>query len=290
MNWEYLRSDEMAAAIEKSGGLCVLALGCLERHGPHLPLGTDSLACKTAVELAAELEYAVVFPTGMWLGDVVGSHALEKPKYPGFIGLNPHTLLTVLEELCDEIARNGFRKILICNAHGGNTGLLDYFLRAQGYKKKNYATLWTRIYDNISANPERLLAHIEANRAEYAMVTEADCDVLRKFIDMGGFGGGHADFEETARIMGAYPQLVAQDRYELESGLSTHRSDYLSAMGVNCTNGWGANHPNHFDGFSSAGCTETLGQAINLYTARRLAKIFKVLKADEECVKIATRT
>lgn len=33
--------------------------------------------------------------------------------------MNPHTMLTILEELCDEIARNGFRKILLANAYNG---------------------------------------------------------------------------------------------------------------------------------------------------------------------------
>lgn len=36
------------------------------------------------------------------------------------------------------------------------------------------------------------------------------------------------------------------------------------------------------------GCTETIGQAFNLFCARRLANIFKVLKEDEECIRIAT--
>ena len=288
MNWEYLRSDEMKEAIEKSGGLCVLPLGCLEKHGNHLPLGTDSLEGRTAVEMAAELEYAVVFPTGMWFGDVMGAHSRINPKDPGFIGLNPHTLLTVLEELCDEIARNGFRKILICNSHGGNKPLLSFFLRCQGYKQKNYATMWTMTSDKTQHNPELLLAYYKEHRAEYPMLTDHDFDVLQHFIDMGGFGGGHADFNETARIMGAYPELVDTTRYEVESGLSTHRADYLADLGVDCKGAWGANYPNNFSGFSSEGCTKTLGEAHNLYSARRLANIFKVLKEDEECVNIAT--
>ena len=43
MKWEYLREEEFEGAIERSGGLCVMTLGCLEKHGQHLPVGTDSL-------------------------------------------------------------------------------------------------------------------------------------------------------------------------------------------------------------------------------------------------------
>ena len=43
MNWECLREDQFQEAIERSGGVCVLPLGCLERHGAYCPVGTDSL-------------------------------------------------------------------------------------------------------------------------------------------------------------------------------------------------------------------------------------------------------
>ena len=45
MKWEYLREEEFEEAIERCGGLCVIPLGCLEKHGQHLPVGTDSLKC-----------------------------------------------------------------------------------------------------------------------------------------------------------------------------------------------------------------------------------------------------
>ncbi len=290
MNWEFLRSDEMAEAIEKSGGLCVLPLGCSEKHGPHMPVGTDGLQGKFTCEMAAELEYAVVFPTGFWLGDMVAVHGKgEKSTNKGAISLNPHTLLTVLEELCDEIARNGFRKILIVNAHGGNKPLLDFFLRAQGYKNKNYATMVTFICDKVSHKAQEAYPYFLEHRAEYPMLTDQDLEVLKDYASRpDGFGGGHADFSECSWMMGQYPHLIAEDRYDLESGRSTKRGQYLTDLGVTCFGGYNAKFPNAFDGYAPHGCSQTIGQAMNLYNARRLAHIFKVLKEDEECVKIAT--
>ena len=43
MLWENLREEEFTQAIEKSGRLCVMPVGCLEMHGQHLPLNTDCL-------------------------------------------------------------------------------------------------------------------------------------------------------------------------------------------------------------------------------------------------------
>ncbi len=293
MNWEYLRSDEMKAAIEKSGGLCVMPLGCTEKHGQHMPLGTDALQVKHHVELAAEMEDVVVFPTGMWLGDMVGLQSRNTPekveKCHGGIGLSPHTLLTVMEELCDEIARNGFRKILIVNCHGGNKAFLDFFLRTQGYKQKNYATMVTHSWKEVVDKADVAYAYFKEHRAEYPMLTDSDMEVLKSFAEReGGWGGGHAHFMETAFMMGKYPELIATDRFELVSGLSTHKMDYLTDLGVTCKGGYAANYPNVISGYPSTGCTETIGQAFNLFCARRLAKIYKVLKEDEECVRIAT--
>ena len=286
MNWEHLREEEFKGAIEKSGGLCVVPLGCIEKHGQQLPVGTDGLAVTGIVQQAAELEDVVVFPTGYWLGDLTGAHARKDPiasGHAGYISLKPTTLLTVLEELCDEIARNGFRKILIVNGHGGNQALLSYFMRTQSYETKSYATMAVNHWDKTDY-PHYLVEH----REEYPMLTDEDIEVLKGYQEK-GFGGGHADFRETARIMGLHPQLIATDRYDAESGLSTHRSDHLKELGVSIVNSWAINYPNAIEGYPSFGCTETIGQAIVAREARRLAKIFKVLKEDEECVRIARR-
>ena len=112
MLWEDLREEEFEGAIEKSGGVCVRPIGCLEMHGQHLPVGTDGLKGQALAEMAAEKTGAVVFPSGLWLGDVMGAHKLQDPasrQRSGYISLSPELLLNILTELCDEIARNGFR-------------------------------------------------------------------------------------------------------------------------------------------------------------------------------------
>ena len=62
MKWEFLREEEFEGAIERSGGLCVLPLGCIEKHGQHLPVGCDSIHSRSLVEMAAELEDVMIFP------------------------------------------------------------------------------------------------------------------------------------------------------------------------------------------------------------------------------------
>lgn len=290
MKWEYLREEEFKQAIEKSGGLCVMCLGCIEKHAQHLPVGTDSLGGDKIVELAAEKAGVVMFPTTMWLGDVVSSHAVDDPdamRKQGFIGINPHTLLTVLEELCDEIARNGFRKILLCNYHGGNNGLISYFLRAQCYKKKGYATMSCQAFALDSRlKPANMLSESERDPEYFSMLTNEDRDTLKRFSEP-DITDGHAGFGETMIIYGTYPELVAPERFEAEDGISTHRADYLSKLGVNFGYAWSSNYPNSYAGTAPIGCSKTIGEAAVKISVDRLAKIFEAIRDDEECVKMA---
>ena len=291
MKWEYLREEEFDSAIEKSGGLCVMVLGCLEKHGQHLPVGTDSLKGDKLVELAAEKAGVVMFPTAMWLGDVSCHHSVEHPENCscyGFVSIKTETLLTVLEELCDEIARNGFTKILFLNSHGGNRALLDFFIKAQIYKHKSYATMWTGAYFLEDLEPSKILDIIEPRRAEFDMLTEEDMETLRRFAKdaPGSLSTGHGSFCETALVYGTHPSLVAPEKFEADYGLSTHRADYLAKEKVNFGYSWSSNYPNHLNGLNPVGCTESIGKAMVKITAERLARIFKMLKEDEEVLKM----
>ncbi len=286
MIWDNLREEEFEGAIEKSGGLCVIPLGCLEKHGQHLPVGTDYISAMDAALLAAKTEDVVIFPVGAWLGEVSCFHSFKDPKEArlrGCIGIKQETILKVLEELCDEIARNGFRKILILNGHGGNGAMLSHFVRCQTYENKPYATMSTFVLDFPGFEPMRLIETLTVRKDEFPYITKADIETLKKYAKT-GYGGGHADFRETALIMAHDKALVREDRYDAETGESNHRTDYLSRLGVNSANQWLANYPNSYNGLPPFGCSETIGRAMMQISAERLVKIFKVLKADEDCV------
>jgi len=289
MKWENLREEEFNDAIKRSGGLCVMCLGCLEKHGQHLPVGTDSLKGDKIVELASEKADVMMFPTTMWLGDVSSAHIFENPektKKHGFIGMNPNTLMTVLEELCDEIARNGFTKILLCTSHGGNTNLVGFFTRSQFYKKKNYMTMFCKAYDFATQlQPGNVLEAAKADPEYFSMLTEEDLKTLERFAET-GTGGGHADFRETALTFGTHPHLVAPDRFDAEDGSNIGKLKFPADSGINTYATWLANIPNAFSGYAPIGCTATIGEAYLKLSVDRLSKIFEHVKNMTECEEI----
>lgn len=287
MKWEDLRADQMAEAVERSGGLCLFPLGCLEKHGYHLPLGTDSLRGKAAVEAAAELADVMVFPTGMWLGDMIGSKSEPVGNNHGAISLNPHTLITVVEELLDEIARNGFRKILIIRCHGGNSSLISYIMRSHFDKKRDYALMSTAFSDSVTKNPVKMYEYLLENRKDYPMLGDEEFAVLKKFADLGKWGGGHGDFVETAQIYGCRPELVEPKHFEVANGLHNGRDHYLTKeLEVEIAGAWSATHPHSYNGYDPVGCNRAIGEAFFKYAVERFAKIARVLKEDEKCIDI----
>src|SRR5258708_6425446 len=83
VRWEELTAEDFRSAIQKSQGTCLLPFGILEKHGPHLPLGTDLLNVRHAALAAAQQEFAVVYPE-YYFGQIFEArHALSGTLYTG---------------------------------------------------------------------------------------------------------------------------------------------------------------------------------------------------------------
>ncbi len=107
MNWmqvrSYLEHDDRA----------VLPLGSTEQHG-YLRLTVDCILPERVAVEAAEPLGIPVFPL---LAYGVTPYFRE---FPGSISLKVETHLRVVRDILDSMAHSGFRRILICNGHGGN--------------------------------------------------------------------------------------------------------------------------------------------------------------------------
>jgi len=125
VKWEELTAADFRDAIQQSKGTCLLPFGILEKHGPHLPLGTDLLNVRHASLQAAQQEFAVVFPQ-YYFGQI-----FEAKHEPGTVAYSMELQLKLLQETTDEMARNGCKKIVIVNGHGGNEHLIPFFAQAQ---------------------------------------------------------------------------------------------------------------------------------------------------------------
>jgi creatinine amidohydrolase len=141
VRWEELTAGDFQSAVQKSGGTCLLPFGIIEKHGPHLPLGTDLINVRYVSEHAAEQEYTVVFPPYFY------GQIFEARHEPGTLAYSARLQLELLQETTDEMARNGCKKILIVNGHGGNNNFLPYFAQSQ------LAALLTIMWSTCTCGP-----------------------------------------------------------------------------------------------------------------------------------------
>ena len=273
MLWENLREEEFSSAILESGKVCVLPIGCLEMHGQHLPVGTDTKTCYYIAKEAAKIEPVCVFP-GLYFGDVLGLY-----NWHGTIALSTELLLNLLTELCAEIARNGFKKILILNGHGGNLGLLQNFLRKCGSMKKDYAVMVRNDFQFFARDIQR---ELDGGRA-FPELTGEDIAYLRSCV-RDNIASGHADNTETSIMMEIDPELVRLDRASALDGRSTKSTAYLSERGIGIKGSahfWLADYPNSFAGERVEGSSDRIGKAILRRRIELQAEAVRRIKEDD---------
>ncbi|MBN1975855.1 MAG: creatininase family protein [Anaerolineae bacterium] len=246
MQWEELTAPEFAKAVRETG-VCVIALGVVERHSDHLPLGTDYLLGHKIACMAAEKEPAVVFPP-FYFGQIY-----EARCFPGTITVEPTLLLQLIQGVFDEIGRNGLKKIIAFNAHGGNNQLLGFLLQASLWEEKPYA-----IYmPTEGMTPERQKAWEALRETDY---------------------GGHACEWETSAVFGARPDLVRMDRVPEEPAKPLGRLGHLPPTYTGIW--WYADYPDHYAGDARPATLEK-GQALIQMGADTLAEYIAAVKADE---------
>jgi creatinine amidohydrolase len=249
--WEELTAGDFVQAIHQSQGVCVLPFGILEKHGPHLPIGTDLLDVRYAVTNAVQQEYAVMFPE-YYFGQI-----FEAQQQPGTIAYSLTTQLTLLEETVKEMARNGCKKIVIVNGHGGNNSLLPLFAQAQLATPRDYVVyVFGLPRENVAGRP--------------AMKSDPKNDM-------------HAGETETSAMLAARPDLVHMDRAQSESGADQHRLNLPDSVYTGIW--WYARFPDHYSGTGSA-ATKELGEFDQKTWSSQIAAAIKAIKADSESLRL----
>ena len=273
MLWEELREEEFESAIEISGKVCVVPIGCLEMHGQHLPVGTDTKTCHYIAKMAAEIEPVCVFP-GLYFGDVLGLY-----MWRGTIAFSTELLLKMLSELCSEIARNGFKKILLLNGHGGNVALLQNFLRSTAKEKKEYVVMVRNDYQFFYRD---IIREIDSGK-HFPELTSDDVKFLREVISKNATSG-HADITESSIMCEIDPENVRLDRCDALSGVSRRETSYLSNKGINIkgpTMFWLTDFPNSYSGEYVEGSNARIGKAILRRRIEMQAEAVRLLKQDD---------
>ena len=248
--WEMLTPPDFKK-LAKEHKVCVLPIGSLERHGEHMPFGTDALIAHAIAVGASKKEPCVVFPA-YWFGQV---H--EAACFAGTINFPTRLCLEILETLLDQIAQNGFEKIVIFNGHGGNKHMLDYFAMSQLDRKVNYTLYVTG-----------------GQSGKYGKAIE----------DIWESKGGHACEQETSVALAAIPGTVKME-YQCFDEPVVPKVDLSHLEGVHTGLWWYAMYPENIVGCPSKASLEKGEKALEA-AILDLADRLKSIKEDSVVPKL----
>ena len=255
MRWEELTSDLFPEAVAKAEGVCLLPTACLERHAHHLPVGTDVFIAREICRRAALLEPAIIFP------DFFFTQILEARHTLGTIGIEPELILRLMDNVCREIARNGLKKIVIVNAHGGNEHLIHYFAQIQLASPRDYA-----VY--VADTP---LSPADEAALKALWATTVD---------------GHAGESETSEILAVRPDLVHHEALPArDEGAPLGRLKAVTDQGAYTGIWWYGDHPTHYRGDGTPATAEKGNRELDA-RARALARAIRAVKDDQETLRL----
>ncbi len=143
---EYLESEDNPVAI--------IPLGSIEQHGPHLPLGTDSLAARAMAEEVARRTNSFVVQACM------PGYSPHHMGFRGTITFKPETLAAIIEDTVESLAHHGVKKVLIVNAHGGNREIAATAARLSARASGSVVLMPS---DTALRDPAELLRKVDAH-------------------------------------------------------------------------------------------------------------------------------
>lgn len=120
--WGEITWPEAEVRFQKTD-IALLPVGSIEQHGPHLPLDTDAF---DADYLAKRVAAACSSPKPLVLPLISYGVSYHHEDFAGTISINNDTLSRLVYDVGMSVARNGIKKMVVINGHGGNSPALNY--------------------------------------------------------------------------------------------------------------------------------------------------------------------
>lgn len=248
--WSQLTTRDFHA-LDPAATVAVLPLGATEQHGPHLPLGVDTVLADGIVAAALPL-LPVPLPVLFLPTQQIGLSP-EHARFAGTLTLSAETLIRLWSEIGAGVARAGVKKLVLFNAHGGHVGAMDIVARElrAAHGLIVYSVSWFNLPlgdagDQFSAQEHRF--------------------------------GVHAGEIETSMMLALTPELVRMgEAKDFRSTSEQRAADYaILGNGKSAKLGWAMEDYNaHGAAGNAAAATAASGQKVIDAAARQLALLLE---------------
>ena len=198
-------------ALDRQRTLFILPVGMIEEHGPHLPVGADTLGVMYEANGASRRvsrslpDWHVVMMPPIHYGQSGANQLGDMPVHPGTYGIRQSTLRSLVADLGGQVAQNGFKWIFVMNGHGAPT--------------HNIAI--NEACDFVSETFRVTMLHLTALfRADAAIQSSGERINAKYFsaAELSSFGMDvHAGVGETSGMLAVRPDLVRSNYKTLPS-------------------------------------------------------------------------
>ena len=201
MTWRDFERADMTKVI------AVLPVAAIEQHGPHLPLGVDSVINEAYVRRAAESlpdDLPVLVLPVQTVG-VSGEHA----EYPGTLTFSVETAIRVWTDIGDSVARTGCRKLVFVNSHGGNGAAIEAVTLRMRMRWKMLAVhaSWRRLgYPENLFSPREMAHGVHGGDCETSLMLAVRPELVRAG-EIRDFPSAAESIERDFALLRAKPPL-----------------------------------------------------------------------------------
>jgi creatinine amidohydrolase len=181
---------EVETYLKDSRGI-IIPIGSTEQHGPNGLIGTDALCAEVIARGVGDKTGALVAPT---ISVGMAQHHLG---FPGSITLRPSTLIQVVVDNVQSLARHGFDRFFFVNGHGGNIATVT--------------AAFSEIYATRSLDPRSNAPGLRCKLRNWwagPRVAQLDRELY------GDSAGSHATPAEVAVTQFAFPQAIKSAKME----------------------------------------------------------------------------